>query len=339
MGVKLGDLVKKRSIAEGELKGWTIGLDAYNIFYQFVSSIRTREGHLLTNEEGRVVSHLKGILTRTSNMIEEGIRPVYIFDGKPHELKKGTLDLRKERKEKARKEWEDALEKGDMEVAKKKAQQTSRLTDEMIDDSKRLLDLMGIPYIISPGEGEAQASYMCRKKNIDAVSSQDFDTLLFGCPLLIRNLAISGKRKLPGRKIWINVEREIIDLEETLTSLSLTREQLVDMAILMGTDFNEGVKGIGPKKALKLISEYGDLENAAKADRIPLLEWSEVRNIFLDPDITDDYEISWSAPREEELIDYLVEEMDFGRSGVMRSIRLMKVEDDCPSQSSLDSFF
>lgn len=339
MGVKLGDLVVKRSLADGELNGWKVGLDAYNVFYQFVSSIRTREGHPLTNSEGRVVSHLKGILSRTSNMIEEGIRPVYIFDGVPHELKKGTLDLRRERKAKAQKEWEEALDKGDLALAKTKAQQTTKLTDDMIEDSKHLLDLMGVPYIVPPGEGEGQASYMCRKGVIDGVGSQDFDTLLFGCPNLIRNLALSGKRKLPGKKVWVNVDREMISLDDTLSELDLTRAQLVDMAILIGTDFNEGIRGLGPKKSLKLIREFGDLESAAKADRIPLLEWEEVRRIFLDPEVTDDYSLEWRPPDEDGLLDFLVNEMEFGRSGVERSLELLKSNIGSTSQSSLDSFF
>lgn len=339
MGVKLGDLVLKRSLAEGEMNGWKIGIDAYNLFYQFISSIRTRDGYPLTNENGRVISHLKGILSRTSYLIDKGIRPVYIFDGKPHELKKGTLELRRQKKVKAQKEWEEALERGDLAAARTKAQQTSRITDEIISDAKRLLELMGVPYIIAPGEGEGQASYMCGKGVIDAVSSQDYDTLLFGSPILIRNLALSGKRKLPGKRVWVNVDRELISLEDTLSSLSLTRSQLVDLAILVGTDFNAGVNGLGPKRSLHLISKYGSLENAAKADRIPLLEWDEVRRIFLEPDVTDEFHLIWNPPMENELRSFLVDEMGFGSSGVDRSLEQMASARNGEAQSSLDAFF
>lgn len=339
MGVKLGDLVVKRGILEGELEGKVIGMDAYNILYQFVASIRTPEGFPLTDSSGNIVSHLKGLFSRTSSLVSDGVRPVYIFDGKPHELKKGTLELRRERKEKARLDWEKALEEGDLEKARTKAQQTSRLSDEMVDDAKRLLDLMGIPWIQAPGEGEAQASYMAGKGDAYGASSQDFDSLLFGCPLLIRNLAVTGKRKLPGKRVWINVLPEVVDLSGTLADLGISREQLIDIAILMGTDFNDGVKGIGPKKALSLISEFGSLERVVKEKRIPLLEWDQVRNIFLDPLVTDDYDLEFGEADREGLLSFLVDEREFGRSGVEKTLEQMKVVERDSSQSSLDAFF
>jgi flap endonuclease-1 len=339
MGVKLGDLVVRRAIREGELSGKVIGMDAYNILYQFIASIRTPEGFPLTNSRGIVVSHLKGLFSRTASLISEGIRPVYIFDGKPHELKKGTLDLRRERKERAQKEWENALEVGDLEKARTKAQQTSRLTDEMVDDSKRLLGLMGVPCIQATGEGEAQASYMARKGVFYGASSQDFDSLLFGCPRLIRNLALTGRRKLPGKRSWINVEPEIIELQTTLDDLGISREQLIDMAILVGTDFNEGVKGIGPKRSLAMIREFGSLEVLAKEKRIPLLEWDEIRGIFLFPDVHEDAEVVFGDPNPEGILEMLVEEMEFGRAGVERTLHQIGSRSEAPAQVSLDAFF
>ncbi|MGA1792635.1 MAG: flap endonuclease-1 [Thermoplasmatota archaeon] len=339
MGVKLGDLVVKRAIREGELEGKVVGMDAYNILYQFVASIRTPEGFPLTDSSGNVVSHLKGLFNRTSSLVSDGVRPVFIFDGKPHELKKGTLELRRERKEKARMDWEKALEEGDLETARTKAQQTSRLSDEMVDDAKRLLDLMGMPWIQAPGEGEAQASYMAGKGDVYGASSQDFDSLLFGCPLLIRNLAVTGRRKLPGKRVWINVEPEVVDLTGTLTDLGISREQLIDMAIMMGTDFNEGVKGIGPKKALALITEYGSLEQVAKEKRIPLLEWDQVRSIFMKPLVTDDYSLDFGESDRDALISFLVDEREFGRAGVEKTLDQMGSFTKSPSQSSLDAFF
>jgi len=339
MGVKLGDLVVKRSIGEGELSGKIVGMDAYNILYQFTASIRTPEGFPLTNSRGVVVSHLKGLFSRTASFFSEGIRPVYIFDGTPHALKKGTLDLRRERKEKARKEWEIALEEGDLERARTKAQQTSRLTDDMVEDSRRLLRLMGVPCIQAPGEGEAQASYMASKGIFYGASSQDLDSLLFGCPRLIRNLAVTGRRKLPGKHSWVNVEPEIIELQATLDKLDISREQLVDMAILVGTDFNEGVKGIGPKRSLAMIREFGSLESLVKEKRIPLLEWEEIREIFLDPDVSKDIELSFRKPDPEKIIEMLVEEMEFGRAGVEKTLQQLGSRAETPSQVSLDAFF
>jgi flap endonuclease-1 len=339
MGIKLGDIIVKRAIGEKELSGKIIAMDAFNVLYQFVASIRTPEGFPLTDSHGNVVSHLKGLFSRTSSLVASGITPVFIFDGKPHELKKGTLDLRRERKEKAQKEWEQALEVGDLDKARTKAQQTSRLTEEMVEDSKRLLGLMGVECIQAPGEGEAQASYMAGKGDAYGASSQDFDTLLFGCPKLIRNLAISGRRKLPGKRMWVNVEPEIIDLEISLGNLGITREQLIDMAIMMGTDFNEGVKGIGPKKALSLIKKFDTLEKVVKEKRIPLLEWEIVRNIFLNPDVTDDYTLSGGKFDRDGLVKFLVNEREFSEDGLNKKLDLLGKEIRSTSQSYLESFF
>ncbi|MGA1873803.1 MAG: flap endonuclease-1 [Thermoplasmatota archaeon] len=339
MGVKLGDLVVRRDLRENELAGRIIGMDAYNILYQFVASIRTPEGFPLTDSRGNVVSHLKGLFSRTASLISDGVRPVFIFDGKPHELKKGTLDLRRERKEKALMEWEKALQEGDMEAARTKAQQTSRLTDDMVKDAKDLLDLMGIPWIQAPGEGEAQASYMAGKGDVYGASSQDFDSLLFGCPILIRNLAVTGRRKLPGKRVWINVKPEVIDLSGSLSELGITREQLIDMAILIGTDFNDGVKGIGPKRALSLINEFGSLENIVKEKRIPLVEWDQVRNIFRDPEVTDDYHLVFGEVDRDGIMSFLVDRREFGPSGVEKTLDQVGAIGKAASQSSLDAFF
>ncbi|MBN1389897.1 MAG: flap endonuclease-1 [Candidatus Thermoplasmatota archaeon] len=338
MGVKLGDLVVKRRIGDGELSGKVIGMDAYNILYQFVSSIRTPEGFPLTDSGGNIVSHLKGLFSRTASLMSEGVSPIYIFDGRPHELKRGTLELRRARKEKAVMEWEKALEEGDLQTARTKASQTSRLTDEMIDDAKHLLGLMGVPCVQAPGEGEAQASYMASKGDVYGASSQDFDSILFGCPLLIRNLAVTGRRKLPGKREWIDVQPEIIDLKRTLSELGLTREQLIDLAILVGTDFNEGVKGIGPKRALSMIREFGTLERAAKEKRIPLLEWDKVREIFLDPCVTDEYSIEYGELKRDMVMGFLVDNREFGPSGVERTLDQIGARKKEVPQSSLDAF-
>lgn len=338
MGIKLGDLLKRRELDETELSGKIVAFDSYNIIYQFLSSIRTPEGYPLSTPDGRIISHLKGLFSRTTHFISLGVKPVFIFDGIPHRLKKGTLELRRERKERAQKEWEKALEEGDLQKARTKAQQTSRITDGVIDDSLRLLELIGVPVIMAPGEGEAQASFMCGRGDVYGTASQDFDSLLFGSTLLLRNLGVSGRRKLPGRKAWVNVSPEVISLSETLEGLGITREQLVDMAILLGTDFNDGVKGIGPKRAYSIISEFGDLETASKEKRIPLLEWDEIRGIFLEPDVLKEYQMKWKKPDEDGIRDFLVDELEFGRSGVDRNISRMQEVSGKTSQISLDSF-
>ena len=195
-------------------------------------------------------------------MVEARIRPVYIFDGTPHTLKNLTLQKRKDRKIKAEIEWKNAIEEGDLDRAKSMAQQTSRITEEIANQSKELLDMLGIPYIQAPSEGEAQACYMVKKGDAYAVGSQDFDCLLVGAPILIRNLTSSNRRKLPGKKAYTKVYPELIRLEYNLKLLNISQKQLVDMAILIGTDFNTGVKGLGPKKSLDLIKNVGNIENA-----------------------------------------------------------------------------
>lgn len=196
MGVDIGELFKKEKIAFEDLRDKIISIDAYNVLHQFLSTIRQRDGTPLKDARGEITSHLSGLLYRTANLVESRIRPVYVFDGEPHPLKAKTLEDRKKRKELAEKEWKEALEAGDLEKARIKAQQTSRVTDEIIEQSTELLDALGIPHIQAPSEGEAQASYMVKKGGAYAVGSQDFDCLLFGSPILVRNLTSSEKKKI-----------------------------------------------------------------------------------------------------------------------------------------------
>ena len=320
MGVDIGDLFKQEKISFKDLHDRIIVIDAYNVIHQFLSSIRQRDGTPLKNAKGEITSHLIGLLHRTANMVEARIRPVYVFDGKPHPLKAKTLEERKKRKELAEKEWKEALEKGDMKKARIKAQQTSRVTDEIINQSKQLLDALGIPHIQSPSEGEAQASYMVKKGDAYATGSQDFDCLLVGSPILIRNLTSTSRRKLPGKEAYTKVNPQQIRLKSNLKLLGITQKQLVDMAILIGTDFNDGIKGIGPKKSLNLIKKNGNVENAlAKigGEKLPSFdEIKEIRKIFLNPEITDDYSLDWPGSDNEKVIKILCDEHQFSKERV-----------------------
>jgi len=321
MGVNLKPLVKARQIMLHDLAGKTIAIDAYNALHQFLSIIRQRDGTPLKDGMGRVTSHLSGIFYRTANMVEQNIKPVYVFDGKPHPLKMKTLQKRKEVKVEAEKEWQMALERGDMETAFKKAQQTSRVDEEKVKETKRLLDALGIPYVDARREGEEQAAYMNRKGDVDAVASQDFDALLFGAPLLVRNVAITGKRKMPNRQLWVDVYPEEIYLERVLEDNGITREQLVDMAILIGTDFNEGVKGIGPKKALQMVKEFGNLEKIIETGKLEMNDdYKEVREIFLNPEVNEDYEIKWREADVGKVMEILCDEHNFSRDRVEKAM-------------------
>lgn len=339
MGVDLSDVVPKTSRKLEDMQGKVIAIDAYNTLYQFLSSIRQPDGTPLKDKRGRITSHLSGLLYRTANLAEAGIRPVYVFDGKPPELKRATIEERKDRKVKAQAEYERAVESGDTARAFTKAQQTSYLSPDMVSEAKGLLDALGVPWVQAPGEGEAQAAHMAQKGDAWAASSQDFDALLFGAPRLLRNLAVTGKRKLPGKSIWVDVEPELIELEPTLAELGMTREQLVAAGILVGTDFDPGVKGVGPKRAVKLVKEKGTLTDALLHLEADIPYADQIRDIFLKPHVTDDYKLSFRPVDEAAVKRILVEEHDFGEDRVKATfVRYAKLQ-EALKQRSLDAFF
>lgn len=338
MGVNLADIVEAESKTLKDFQGKKIAIDAHNALYQFLSIIRQPDGTPLKDSQGRVTSHLSGLLYRTSNLVEFGIKPVFVFDGIPPELKFTTIKERKEIRERAKEEWRDALERGDIERARMKAQQSARLTNEMIDEAKELLSSLGIPWVQAPSEGEAQASYLARKGEVWATASQDFDSLLFGAPMLVRNLTVTGRRKLPRKNVYVNIMPEAINFEYTLRALGITREQLIDVGILVGTDFNEGIKGIGPKKALKLIKEHGSLEKVFACIDESIEEFEEIRRIFLEPDVTGEYEIKWGRVDEGKVKEFLCGEHNFSESRVSNALRKFSEARDEDMQKSLDAW-
>ena len=214
MGTDIGDLLQKRKIELSDLSNRVVAVDAFNTLHQFLSIIRQRDGSPLVNSQGKVTSHLSGLLYRTASLVEAGIKPVFVFDGKPPEMKTGTLNRRKEIRESSKEKWENAKAEGNLEAAYKYAQASSKVDQDIIEDSKYLLDIMGIPWIQAPCEGEAQAAHMVLKKDADCVASQDYDSFLFGAPTVVRNLAATGKRKLPGKNVYVDVELEMIELEK-----------------------------------------------------------------------------------------------------------------------------
>ena len=327
MGVQLGDIVLKTKIELEQLSGKIVAIDAMNSLYQFLAIIRQRDGQPLKDSEGRVTSHLSGLFYRTTNLAELGIRPIYVFDGEPPKLKRRTVKERIELRKEAAKEWTAALEAGDVEEARKYAQRAGRLTDEMISGSKKLLDGMGVPWVQAPCEGEAQAAHLVQRGDAWAAGSQDFDSLLFGAPLLVRNLAITGRRKLPGKDVYVEVSPELMELQTTLKELGITREQLVDIGILVGTDYNEGIKGIGPKKALELVKKHGSMENILRTELADKFEVDplEVREIFLKPTVIGKYKVKWGEPNQDNIKEFLCGEHDFSESRVQGAIdRLLK---------------
>jgi len=342
MGVDLSDLVPKEPKLLKDFAGQTIAVDAYNTLYQFLSIIRQPDGTPLMDSRKRITSHLSGLFYRNVNLLEAGIRPVYVFDGKPHVLKRGTIDERIAIKVKAQAEYEAALVEGDLERARSKAQQTSRLTGEMVAEARTLLGHLGIPCVQAPSDGEAEASHLVMKGQAAAVASQDFDSLLFGCPIFIRNITLTGRRKLPRKQIYVNIEPEMIELAKTLSTLGVTREQLVELCILMGTDFNDGIRGIGPKKALKLIKEHGELKKVIEAKCLTIESWEEVRRIFLEPNVVD---VSFSAglPDVAKVSDFLCGEHDFSKERVegplAKLTEMLEAQKKEKAQLRLDKWF
>jgi flap endonuclease-1 len=336
MGVDLGELLKRKKIEIKDLSGRWVAIDAFNTLYQFLSIIRQRDGTPLMDRQGRVTSHLSGLLYRTTNLIEAGVKVAFVFDGEAPTFKAVTLAERSEIRDKAASAWEEARAAG--EDGFKYAQAASRINSEILNDGRRLILAMGLPVIQAPSEGEAQAAYMAAKGDVDYAGSQDYDSLLFGAPLVVRNLAITGKRKLPRKNIYVDVEPEVINLEQGLANLGITQKQLVEIGIMCGTDFNSGLERVGPKTALRLIREKGDLESVL-ADRDDKIEdFERIREFFLHPPVTDDYEIALKKPEFDEIVSFLVEERDFDPERVEKTAKRLE-EVYRSGQSTLDHWF
>lgn len=338
MGTDIGDLLQKRKVELSELSNKVVAIDAFNTLHQFLSIIRQRDGSPLVDSMGRMTSHLSGLLYRTASLVELGIKPIFVFDGKPPDLKSETLSRRKEVRESAREKWENAKAEGDLEAAYKYAQASTKVNHEIIEDSKHLLSIMGIPFVQAPCEGEAQAAHMVLKQDANCVASQDYDSFLFGAPMVIRNLAISGKRKLPGKNAYVDVEPEIIELDKSLEALGISREQLIDIAICVGTDYNKGLVKVGPKTALKLIIKYGNIHSVLREKRAEIESVDRIREIFRHPEVTDDYEVKWNKPDSDKLIDFLCVNRGFSVERVEKAAERLKAASGA-KQKTLDQWF
>ncbi len=344
MGVNLSDIVPVQTMELEDLSGQRLAIDAYNAIYQFLSIIRGPDGTPLKDSRGRVTSHLAGLLYRNINLLEAGVRPAYVFDGHPHVMKTQTLVERSERRSKAHEEWREAITEGDMERARSKATQSSRINNEIVESSRILLTYLGIPVIQAPEEGEAQAAYMAIKGDVWAASSQDYDSLLFGAPRLVRNLNITGRRKMPGGREYRDVHIEVVELAKVLEVNGLeSRDQLIDMCIMIGTDFNPGIRGIGPKKGLKLIKENGTLERALQAAGQSIPDSDVIREIFLHGERLDDYSLDWKDPQRDKVVSFMCDEHGFSEQRINSALDRLerkrpakKAESMPASQSSLD---
>lgn len=328
MGVKFKDIVTPENIKFQDLESKIVALDAANVIYQFLSSIRQVDGTPLMDQNKNITSHFSGILYRTSSLIEKGIKPIYIFDGVSDVLKKETQAKRREVKEESQKKWDKALEEGNLEEARKYAVRSSRMSRDIIDGSKKLLEILGVPYIQALGEGEAQASYMVDRGDAWCVGSQDYDCILFGATRMVRNLTITGGK----------ANLELITLKKVLENMEITREQLVDIAILVGTDFNRGVKGVGAKTGLKLIKEHGDIFTVVEKNDYEMdVDPAVLRDIFLEHNVVTDYDLKWSSPDKEAAVDFLCNQHDFSEQRVLSALdKFSKIDN---KQKSLEDWF
>jgi flap endonuclease-1 len=323
MGVALTPIVVKETIDLEYLRGKRLAVDGNGELYQFLALIRLRDGTPLQDEAGRVTSHLAGLFYRTTRLIADyGVQLVYVFDGAPPALKREELQRRREIRQRYDEELAEARAAGDLARAYSKSTMTSRLTREMVGEAIELLGLMGIPTVQAPSEGEAQASHMARAGAVWAAASKDYDALLFGAPRLVRFLTISGKEFLPSVGAFRAITPEIIDLERMLGELAITREQLVDLGILVGTDFNGGIKGIGPKKALNLLRRHGAIERMPPEirDRVQP-DAAAVRELYLNPDVTSDYRVEAGPVDVSGVVNFLCGERVFSEARVRGALQ------------------
>ncbi|MEM3648267.1 MAG: flap endonuclease-1 [Thermoproteota archaeon] len=327
MGVQLGDIIPAREIRLESLANKRIAIDMYNTLYQFLSIIRGADGRPLMDSKNRVTSHLSGLFYRTCNFLSAGLKPIYVFDGEPPRIKREEAERRRAIRVEASRKYEEALSTGRLEEARKYAQMSATLDEYLLNSAEELVRLMGVPVVHAPSEGEAQAAHMVITGVADYVGSQDFDSLLFGGRMLVRNLAITGRRKLPGKKAYVEVSLEEISLEETLRSLSITREQLIDIALLVGTDYTEGIRGIGPKRALELVRKGMSLEEILRGhgeDPAKLQTYYEAKDFFLNPRVKDVGELEWRDIDQEGVLRFLHDEHDFSLDRVVKAVEEVK---------------
>jgi flap endonuclease-1 len=316
MGLQISDIISKKEIEFKELKGKTLAVDAFNAIYQFLTTIRQPDGTPLKNSKGEVTSHISGLFYRNIRLIIEGIKLIYVFDGEPPELKQKTRENRKKQKELAKERYKEALEKEDVDSMGKYARSEVYLDEQKINESKELLKAMGIAVIQAPGEGEAQASYLVKENKADAVASQDYDCLMFKAPKLIQNLSLAKTRKtISGTR---EVFPQIIELPLVLNELEINQEQLICLGILCGTDYNPGgIKGLGPKKSLKIVQEYKTkeaifkaLETEEKFERYKefiTFDWEPIYNEIENPNIDKNPPIEFPTIDQEKIKEILTQ--------------------------------
>ena len=321
MGVLLTPIIVKETLTLEALRGRLLAVDGNGELYQFLALIRLRDGTPLRDSKGRITSHLAGLFYRTTRLIADyGLKLAFVFDGTPPPRKTAEIGRRRTVRQRYERERDEALRAGNLAQAYSKATMTSRLTREMVAEARELLRLLGIPTVQAPSEAEAQAAYMTGRNDVWAAASKDYDSLLFGAPRVVRFLTISGKEFLPTQGAFRPIVPELIELHRLLVALGISREQLVDLGILVGTDFNDGVKGIGPKKALKLVRDWGAIERMPEEMQREVGDIEQVRQIYLNPDVTDEYDLTFGEPDFPAVVEFLCGEREFSRERVTAAL-------------------
>lgn len=344
MGVAITELLKSEEIKISSLKGKILAVDAFNILYMFTTTIRGPDGSPLMDSKGRITSHLTGIFSRFSNLMEKGLKFVFVFDGTPPDLKRIERDRRRKLKEEAKELYEVAKQSEDLENMKKFAARSVFLSEEMIREAKSLIEAMGMPIVEAPSEGEAQAAFIVKRGDAYAVLSQDADSLLSEAPRMIRNLSITNKRKMPGQFNYKAAEPELIVLKDNLDNLKISQDQLIVLSILVGTDYNYGgIKGIGPKKALKLIEKHNNdfksIFEDVKWDEHYEFSWEKIFDIIKNMPVTDKYIISFKDPDPKKIKELLVDEHDFSEERVDGTLQKLEEYKKLNAQKGLSDFF
>jgi len=341
MGLNIREIIPRKEIEISDLKDKVVFVDAYNMLYQFLSTIRQPDGTPLMDNKKRVTSHLSGVFYRNVNLLSEGIKLVYVFDGEPPKLKTGTHKIRLESRELAREKYEEAKQEEDIEGMKRYSSLLIKLDSEMIKESKELLEAMGLAVVQAPGEGEAEAAYLSRIKNSFGVVSQDYDSLLFGATRLIRNLGLAKKRKTVYG--WQEIRPELIELHKVLNLLEINLDQLICLGILVGTDYNpKGVLGIGQKKALEIVKKYKQpilifksveeqIMSLPEKDRF---DWQEIFELFHKPKVTN-ADFRFVKVDEKKIKQILVEKHDFSEERVKKQLEKLREVKEKKKQKNL----
>jgi flap endonuclease-1 len=325
MGVLLTPIVVKNTIALADLRGRRLAVDANGELYQFLALIRLPDGTPLTDSHGRITSHLSGLFFRTTRLVADfGLQFVFVFDGRPPVEKAAEIGRRRAVRQRYELEAAEARRAGDLARAYSKSTMTSRLTGDMIAEAKELLRLMGLPTVQAPSEAEAQAAYMARRGDVWAAASKDYDSLLFGASRLVRFLTITGREFLPSQGTFRPITPEVIDLQRMLEALGITRPQLIDLGLLVGTDFHPGIKGIGPKRALAHVTRYGAIEHMPSEIRNAFgHDLDRLRQIYLEPDVHENYDVESGQCDVEGVVRFLCDEHAFGRDRVVAALGRM----------------